>query len=85
MLLEYTTLLHCCNQIHHHSHGVICSICQLPGPLLIWYLIFIAKNVIRYIWIFSHGLFNIAFDLRGQFCNLGRLASKTLSSAHSQF
>ena len=36
MLLEYTTLLHCCNpRFTHHHHGVICSnICQLPAPLL---------------------------------------------------
>src|SRR5216117_2422411 len=39
MLLEYTTLLHCCNpRFTHHHHGVICSnICQLPAPLLIRY------------------------------------------------
>src|SRR5438552_902549 len=50
MLLEYTTLLHCCNpRFTHHHHGVICSnICQLPAPLLIRYLIFITKNVIPY-------------------------------------
>src|SRR5436190_9082188 len=49
MLLEYTTLLHCCNpRFTHHHHGVICSICQLPAPLLIWYLIFVTKNVIPY-------------------------------------
>ena len=50
MLLEYMTLLHCCNpRFTHHHHGVICSnICQLPAPLLIRYLIFITKNVIPY-------------------------------------
>src|SRR5947199_10001767 len=50
MLLEYTTLLHCCNpRFTYHHHGVICSnICQLPAPLLIRYLIFITQNVIPY-------------------------------------
>jgi len=59
MLLEYTTLLHCCNpRFTHHHHGVICSnICQLPAPLLIRYLIFISKNVIPYYgcgWVSTH-------------------------------